>query len=157
AGAERPRLDQFADLRGRPRRRHRPLGRLHQDDLQIGLALGPDRQPAEAAVHGVVGAHLHPQLVAVERQGLVLVQHPDRHVAHFPDHVADLLGRPGTANAGPVYPPPAPPDFSDLATPPYTLATPPGWRTPAPGRRSGGRSSRVPTARARRRARPPRP
>src|SRR5262249_45905280 len=60
------------------------------NDLQAGLRLGAHGQPAEAVVHGHVRAHLKPQLVAVERQGLALVQDVNGGVTQARDHSATL-------------------------------------------------------------------
>ena len=57
---------------------HRRAGDGHQHDRDVGLAGGPDGEPAEVAHLGQrdVGAHLHAELLGVEGERLVLVVHP---------------------------------------------------------------------------------
>ena len=58
-------------------------GDRHQHDRHVGLAGGPDRQPAEVAElrQGDVGAHLHAEFLGVEGERLVLVVDPQLGVA----------------------------------------------------------------------------
>src|ERR1039457_1477698 len=53
---------------------------LHQDDLQIGLALGTDREPAKTVIHLGVHANLEAEYVRVEVLGRVLIENVDRGV-----------------------------------------------------------------------------
>ena len=72
---------------------HRRL-RTGEQDVEVGLVLRADREPAEA-VHGRVAAHLEAELLRVERLGAVLVF--DEHV-----HVRELLDHGPDATAAPV-------------------------------------------------------
>src|SRR5436190_70349 len=67
------------DLLGRLGVHHRRPGDGHQHDRDIGLASGTDCQPAEVAqlAYRDVGPDLHPQLLRIEVERLVLVVHPE--------------------------------------------------------------------------------
>jgi len=73
---------QVEQLRPRLLVEHRRAGHGHQRQRDVVLAGNADRQPAEVAHlgNGDVLAHLHPQLVRVEGERLLLVVHPDVHI-----------------------------------------------------------------------------
>jgi hypothetical protein len=61
---------------------HRARGQLGEDQLEVGLPFRAHRQPSGARVaHGHVGVHFEAKGVAVELEGLLLVDHVDRRVA----------------------------------------------------------------------------
>ena len=69
---------QVLELRGRLGVEHGRAGNRHQDDGDVRLADRPDGEPAEVAHlgHGHVVAKLHPELLRVELERLVLVVNP---------------------------------------------------------------------------------
>src|SRR5262249_600741 len=101
ADPERPLLHELLEGRGRCGVAHRPRLDLHEDDVQLRLGLRADGQPAEAAVHGQVGADFETELVAVELEGLVLVGDVDGGVTEALDHGAPVwLGVNGRNQSG---------------------------------------------------------
>ena len=77
-GAGEPLRHQGLDLLGGVGVHHRRPGDRHQHDRDVGLAGRADGEPAEVAQlrDGDVGADLHPELLGVERERLVLVVDP---------------------------------------------------------------------------------
>src|SRR5437870_4174657 len=64
--------------------------RLREDDLEVGLILRADRQPAKV-VHRGVSAYLEAKLFRVELLGRVLIEDPDRRVRDSFDHLVSPL------------------------------------------------------------------
>jgi hypothetical protein len=89
AGAQHALRDEPLHLLGRFLVHHRGAG-LEQDQLVVRLARRGDGQPAEV-VHSRVGVHLEAELVGVEGERLVLVEHPDGRVREPGDHEVVLL------------------------------------------------------------------
>src|ERR1700730_13916145 len=73
---------------------HRRL-RAGQEDVEVGLVLRADSEPAEP-VHGRVAAYLEAELLRVERLGAVLVFDEHVHVRELLDHGPDATARPSS-------------------------------------------------------------
>ena len=86
ADTEGASLDQRLHLFGRLGAERWAGGYPHQDDLEVGLSLGTQSQPAKVVGHGHVGTHFEAELVAVELEGLFLISDVDRRVALALDH-----------------------------------------------------------------------
>src|SRR5262245_6520235 len=60
--------------------------RLVEHELQVGLILRSDGEPAKAALHRKVGARLETKLIRVEVERLVIVEHKNGRVREMCDH-----------------------------------------------------------------------
>src|SRR5579864_8961658 len=68
------------------RRRH-----LHENDLEIGLALGAHREPAETVGHGLVHAYFKPKFVDVEIFGYILIENKDCGMRYALNHASSSV------------------------------------------------------------------
>src|SRR5579871_1639097 len=60
---------------------------LHENNLEIGLALGTHREPAETVRHGLVHAYFKPKFIDVKILGYVLIENKDCGMRHALNHV----------------------------------------------------------------------